>query len=82
MFSFVYPGDVTTKNMVQKILRTGPSRCFLLLYFTCTLNLYSSSLLVNWSFSQKDVLRSCGGGDRVDRKKPASHCFRSIECPE
>lgn len=32
MFSFVYPGNVITKDVVQKILRMGPSRCFLFLF--------------------------------------------------
>ena len=49
MFSFVYPGDIITKNMVQKMLRMRPSSSFLFLYFTSKLNLYSSSLLINQS---------------------------------
>lgn len=46
MFLFVYPGDIITKDVVQKMLRMRPSRSFLFLYFTSLLNLYSSSLLM------------------------------------
>lgn len=75
VFSFVYPGDIITKDVVQKYWEWGR------LYFTCMMNLYSGSLLINQSFSQKDVLRPCGGGNSMDRKKKklANHCFRGVE---
>ena len=57
MFSFVYPGDVITKDVVQKMLRMRPSRSFLFLLFHIYVAFVFKLSVYQTEFSQKDLLR-------------------------